>query len=255
MAKTEDAHSKMKITSAGGGGGCLGRTAMTLLLVVVIIGGAAFFAVRLAGAREMIRGRLERALGFPLTIGETRIGWPYDLVVRGIESKGFGQAATAGIRADELRIGASFDAGLRLRVYRPELIMVQDSKGDWAPSAFRPLGDLPAQTVASVSALTALFRKRWSVAITDGRVQWLRADGEEWASSSGIDFVVQPVVLPGESAWYHRLSAYTFVQAGTERVQDVSRTWLTSDERPYVELARRGGGDTVFGGGFWEPAR
>ena len=252
MDKAENERGTMKVSSAGRGG-CLSRLLGMVIVVAVIVAVASYFAVRTAGFRDVVKGRLEHYLGQEVQVGETGMGWPFDLVVKDVATSGFGEPGVPGVRVAELRIGLGLCTRWRVALHRPDLTLTTTAQGEWRPSPFRRLGDLPTRTVVDVSRLAEGFRERIRLRITDGSVRWVDAEGTETASASGVDVRIERVRIPDETAFYYRLSAGSGVISGRAPVSEVRRVWLSVGDYEYIEISRAGGAEAAGGGDFWEP--
>ena len=242
----------MKVSSADGTRtGCLGRSCVIILLVVLILGMTGFFVVRSDGARALIEDRLSKRLGQDVAIDKTSIGWPYVLVIRGLQSE-TGRADGASFAAREVRIGLGIRRRWHINVHRPAITLTQSDEGVWQPRALARLGDLHGGHISDVSELTRRLRRTTVLDVRDGSARWLDAGGRVLARVSGVDFRVQPVALPGRRVHYYSLSAYTMLAgANSDRVHDVHREWLATSDDPYVVLDASGGGESGVGAAFW----
>lgn len=225
------------------------RISGLLLLLAFLVAGllvTGWFVARTESCRRMLAERLSDRLGVKVTIGDSRIGWPYMLVLRDVASAGFSAAGTPGFAVGELR------AGRRLRTWRLELrhptVRVQrDAAGVWLPIAAARLADLRQASAVDVVRATAQLRHRLRLQIADGSLIWLDAEGREEASLRDIRFRMEPVKMPEQRDFtYYGLQIYTAAGGAMGNVRDLHWVWLTSGDRDYVELVRAGRNDNVL---------
>jgi hypothetical protein len=240
----------MKITTLHEGRmGPLGRFVITVLVLVVIVLGAVFFAVRTDGGRAFVEDRLANRLGMPLSIGRARIGWPYRLVLEQVETEGFGEEAP-GFRVQDVRLGLGWRLHPRLTVRRAVVQMVRSRDDRWTPEALTRLGEAPFRTLRDLSRAVDVLGRHTELHVTESGVRWLDATGYEMASANGLSYHLQSARVPGRRARHHALTVYHAVAPGGQRVHDVEREWLATEERPYIELAATGA-TAPEAGAFW----
>jgi len=207
--------------------GFIGSFLVTLLIVVAVVMATLFFAVRTAGGAAFISDRLSRCVGTGMTIERARIGWPYALVIDGLSTKEYGEL-TPGFKAQSLRISFHPGGWLCLDVHRGELHLVQDKRGEWMPTYFARLGDLPAKNIRHIARLTSPFRDRVKLKVADSIIRWTDHQGKETASVAGLYFVVLPVSVPDRRMSYCRMSVYSMA-VGAVKTTDIEREWLMSE--------------------------
>lgn len=222
---------------------------ITLLVVIAIVMVTIFFAVRTEGGREFVAHRLGRCAGTEVIVEGARIGWPYALIVEGPSTEGFDEL-TPGFKAQSLRIALGLDRRLRIDVLRGELHLVQNKRGEWMPSFFGRLGDLPAKNAGHLERLTSTFRDRVSLEIRDSVIRWIDSEGNETASVTGLDLVVLPVEVPGRRMSYCRISSHSLV-TGDRKAMDVEREWLMSETEPCLGLSGAGRHDKAQAGSWF----
>lgn len=251
----EDPRSKMRIVEPDDRPGKLKRFVITLLILTVLVLVTFFFVARTDGFRSLFERAVERRLGIKLTIKDVHIGLPYMIVAENVESEGGSEDQIWKMKIEELRVGLTFFAKMRVVVKRCELILLQDADGSWAPTVFSRLGDLPVGNIADISEATAGFRKRIELEITDSSITWLPHDAEK-AVARGVFFSVQPVKMPTGRMYYHTLRVYNVLavdaQSGRTMVHNIEREWLADTRTLYV--GTRKSGDIPPGAeAFWDP--
>lgn len=254
MGKSEEeSQGKIRISSSGNGvlSGVV-RFLSTALIIVIILMVAGVFVSRSEGCRSFFEGRLELLLGTGVTIENSRVGWPYVLVLEKVKAKGLGEDDLQGFKALEVRVSPRLRGGMLIRVKRGVLTLVRQVDESWLPEAFARLGDLPLKNLAEVSHITSKLRKRHMLHISDGAIHWLGADGVPLASATGISFDLQPVNVRGWRMYHYRLSVYNAVDPHAGKVHDVEREWLSSDDREYIELHASSREMPASNRGFWE---
>ena len=199
---------------------------------IVLVTG--YFAVRTDGGRSFIEERLEKRLGMPVTIRETSVGWPYDLVMEDVATTGGADAGA--FRVQTLRVGWRIGAGVRIAMDRPELDLVRNVEGGWVPARFAKLGELPQQGIRDISRLTAGFRKKTVLKLRDGRIRWTNAEGITLADAEGVRLDIAPIRLPSRRMIHHALGVYSGMGVDGLRFHDLEREWLADEMNPYVEI-------------------
>lgn len=253
MAMTEQAEGAMRISGQGGSRtGCLGRGCMTVLLLCAIGLATVFWGAGSKGGADLVKSALQKHLGEDLRLSRTGIGWPFDLVIEQLATLDTTPQNEPLFKADEVRLSLWRFWRPAVLIRRGELNLLNAADGSWQPACFQRLGDLPVQRVAYLSGLTSRLRRRLRLKVLDGNVRWVQADGEVYASASGITFRMEPVVVPNQRMTYYYLSAYNVTAPTGDRVHDVVREWLASEEKDYLELSRSGRPADAVERGFWD---
>ncbi|MDP6524713.1 MAG: hypothetical protein QGH15_10875 [Kiritimatiellia bacterium] len=254
MGKSEEeSRGKIRISSSGGGvlSGVV-RFLSTALVILIIVMVAGLFVSRSEGCRSFLEGRFEQLLGTGVTIENSRVGWPYVLVLEKVKAKGLDDGDLQGFKAMEVRVSPTLRGGMKFHINRGVLTLVRQTDESWLPGAFARLGDLPLKNLAEVSHITAKLRKRHLLHISDGAIHWLGADGVPLASATGISFDMQPANVKGWRMYHYRLSVYNAVDPHVGKVHDVEREWLSSDDSDYIELHASSREMPASNRGFWE---
>lgn len=253
MARHDDDQGGMRIV---GEGRTLGRSlrnfALTLLVVIVLIAVSVWLAARTGGARQFIADGLGSRLGTEVRIAETRIGWPYVLVMENVVSTAEVGDGMPMFRADEIRVAPGIRTLWQVTVRRGALNLVRSDDGTWRPAAFARLGDLPLTRIAELSRLTSGIRRRVRLDISDSSIQWLNSRHVPMATAGGISFRMAPLRLPDRTMFHYKLAVYHVMGPSGTRVHDVEREWLASEGRDYVEIGRAGRESPALDRGFWE---
>lgn len=242
----------MKIVSEGGRVGPCGRFLITAAIAVAIILATLFFAVRTEGGLSFIEDWLEAKLGLGVSVAQASIGWPYDLVLRDVVTEGFDVPGSAGMRADNVRIGFFGKARFRVRVEGGEVVIKRRSPRQWMPEKLSMLGRLTEENIAGISRLTRGLRQKMTLECDDCSIRWLDDKGSEFASAGGVAFQMAPVRFPGGRMHYYCVEIYNVLEPGGQRVHDVKREWLASDVDDYIEI-NRGRLEPAVEGHFWNP--
>jgi hypothetical protein len=250
-----DPRIKMRVTSPQGGIlQSFVRFVVALCLVIAIFMVTGLFLVRTDGGRDFIKGRAESFLGQTVEIEETRIGWPYHLVLGTLSTEGMEQKRP-GLKALEVRIRFVWPLSMRINVHRGVINMVRETDGKWKPESFSRLADLPSHNVSTLSEITEHLRRRVHLEMTDCSLYWLEQSGETIASAQGVAFSLRPVKMPDDDYYHYRLSIYNMTDPTAGQFYDMEREWLASDVQPYIELSRASRREPSAGGGFWEVSK
>jgi len=224
------------VRESEGRSGFLSRFLCTVLIVLVIVLVSLLFAVRTEGARDLIEEWLTDFTGVPLTVEETRIGWPYVLVAQGVDSDNFENDVSAGLRVHQIRIGLN-GSGLHITAKRPELKLCFTKDGNWTPERFARMGDIPFREISAVTSLTSGFRKRVRLDISDGVITWRDADGVQKAYARGIDFSMRPLSIPSGKLFYYALDVRSAsIPSSRQESRSMRREWVSSASRDYIEI-------------------
>jgi len=253
MSGEEGGRGKMRIRPAGGETmGRLARCLVTLLILCVILLVTVFFAVRTNGGRDFVGSAIGKRFGMEVTLGRTRIGWPYVLVIEDLVSGEQAQDGEPLLAIPELRVGWAGGARLGVRVRRCELTLLRGRSGSWQPAAFSRLGDLQAGSVADISELCEGFRDRADLFIDDSAISWLDSRGNVVTRASGVSFAVTPMNTSERRMSHYRLRVYNVTAESGRSAHDVEREWLSTRERGYVEIHRSEKDASARMGDFWE---
>jgi hypothetical protein len=221
-------------------GARLSGALLLLFFLAVVVLASGWFLARTDRVRLLLADRLSDRLGMKVVIGGSRIGWPYALVLRDVETDGFSAAGVPGFSAGEIRLGRmprTWDLELRHVVVRVQ----QDGAGIWKPTVAARLADLRQASAREVTRLTGPVRCRLRLRILDGTFAWLDAEGREEASLRDVRFRMEPVRLPeGRPMTYYHLRIYAASGGALGNVRDLDWAWLTSTELEYIELERAG---------------
>jgi hypothetical protein len=226
----------MRVIASGRRCGAVSRLLVVGLILVVIVMIAGWFAVRSDGGRDLIETHLSKRLGAKVSVGRSRIGWPYVLVLEEVRTPGFEAAGTPGFSIEELRLGR------RLRHWRLQLrqaiARVQEGgNARWEPACLSRLADLRDAGARDVVRLTEGVRDSMRIELTNCSLSWLDADGNETASVRNVDFSVLPVRIRKRRLHYFELDIYQGIGVALAPGRDVHREWLTTQEMEYIELS------------------
>jgi len=228
--------------------GCLSVLAVMFVLAVLFV----FFGLSTERGKRMVENWAGRSLGMDLKIGSVSIRAPADVVIQSIESKEVDEFGEPLFTADELRIGFRLDGTCRISAHKAELTLVPVDDGGWSPKAFSRLGDLPGKHMGDLSKITAGFRYRVSLSLTDSSISWAQKSGVPAVSVSGLSFEMMPASLSERDVYFYRLDAYNVLGAGNTNIHNVHREWLASDAADYVGVDKLGPQANVPATGFWE---
>jgi hypothetical protein len=249
--EAKESGGRMRI-SDGQGHGRLKRFVLTLAIITAIVLVTGSFAVRTQGGRDFMESRLEEQLGFPVSIENVRIAFPYTLVYEGVLGERESADSEASLKIGELRVCLARGPWFKVRVFRAEVNVQRVSPHEWRPAAFVRMGDLPFRTIAEIARLTEGWRDRCALEMRDCAVRWVDMDGGVLAQATGVSFDVRPVRLPRRRMYAYALNVYSAQDVDGTRVYNVEREWLASTYRPYVEIYRSGQTASGAGGGFWD---
>lgn len=210
---------------------------LLLFFFLTVLMAVGWFVVRTDRCRHLLSDRLSDRLGAEVTIGESRVGWPYQLVLRDVVSSGFAAAGTPGFSIGELKLGWWMTWRLELR--HVTVRVQQDASGIWTPIVAARLADLRQASAVDIVRLTAPLRRKICLKIADGTMIWLDKEGAEEASLRDVRFRMEPVKLPEQRRMtYYGLKIYAAAGGALGNVRDLQWGWLTSAEQEYIELVR-----------------
>jgi len=248
MAEKSNGEKGERARGKGNLTGCL-----SLLLVILVIASLfAFFGLGTERGKRVVQNWLGRCLSMDLTIGNASLAGPADLVIRDIESREADETGDPLFAADEMRIGFRFDGVCHISAHKAALTLVPGENGGWSPRAFSKLGELPGKHMGDLSKLTAEFRRRVTLSVTDSYISWAGESGLPSASVSGLSFEMKPVSFGKKEVYFYRLEAYNVLGAGNTNIHNVHREWLASDAADYVGVDKLGPQANVPAAGFWE---
>jgi len=218
---------------------------VVFVLFVVLVTG--WFVARTDGVRHLLEKKLSDRMGLPVTIGESRIGWPYALVLRDVRSANVPAAGTAGVAVGELRLSRRL-LTWNLVLRHVALRVRQDESGVWTPLVAARLADLRQASAMDIVRLTEPVRSRLRLEITDGLVDWLDTEGRTTASLRDVRFRMEPIKLPEQQRMtYYSLRIYAASGGAFGNARDLEWMWLTSNDLAYIELQRLARYDTGVG--------
>ena len=230
-----------KPTAEGSGrsGGILAaaRRALTIVLIVAaILLGFGVVAARTTGFRDLLKDAIRERTGVAVSIGGSRIGLPYDLVLSDVVIPADGSGGTNACRVGEIRVGWRWPTELSVHVTGAMLRLSRVADGEWMPAAFAGLGDV--RDAADLSEVTAPFRTNLILVIEGSAVAW-DGKGRKGPVSLRVDqFTMRPLRLPNRVLYHYYLAASDLAYAGGPHGVAEMREWLVSDDKPYLELMR-----------------
>ena len=216
------------------------RVATVCLLLVLLASVAGWFVARTQVFRERVAGHLSTRLGMPVRIDQAYIGWPYVLVLRGVEMGGAGEAFD--LQLQSLRLGRRLRCwslhvrGARVRVV-PDLL---ESRPQRVAATLVHLAHLRDAGAIDIMRATAHLRERWRVVLQDVDIYWLDTDGHADAVLRQVQFHMQPLRLPSEWLMYYRLAYPGAAEHAFGGIRNLDWEWLTRGGEDYVELRRSG---------------
>ena len=193
-----------------------------------------FFIVKTDGGRQFIADKLGKSLGMDVELNVTRIGWPYALVMEGVSVKEK-ESEKSSFTAESVRLAKDFKFRTHILVNRGELILEQNSDGEWSPHIVEKLGDVPLENVAQLSDTLDLLEKRVVIDVADSTISWLDKNGEKKSAVSGLYFNTSPVKIQSHDMRYFYLSVKSGMANG-KKFSDVEKEWLASKVNPYLGL-------------------
>ncbi len=211
---------------------------LLLAFVAAVLLVTGWFLARTQGVRTLLAERLSDRAGVTVTIGESRIGWPYVLVLREVATVDFAAAGTPGFAVGELRVARrlfSWQLTLRHVILRVK----QDEAGVWMPLVAARIADLRQASAMDLVRLTEPVRQRLRLRVSDGSLDWLDAEGRIEASLRDVRFRMEPLNLPEQrDMTYYGLRVYAASGGALGNARDLAWAWLTSADLAYVELER-----------------
>jgi hypothetical protein len=252
MARKREKPGKIGFTSSdGGGAGTFKRFCVTSLILLIISMVFVAVAVQTNKGSDEIKKYLSKLAGEPVHFEKASIGWPYVLVLDGVESEDFDLDGEEGFRVEEARIGLRFNGDRVVKLYGCTLFLVQDADKQWVPGVFDGLGDLPLRNVADITRLTLGFRDRVRLSIEEGAIKWKSIAGVG-ASASKIEFEMSRIKMPRQVMYGYYLVVHNALGVDGVRSRDIKREWLASEKDDYIEIARSEDVDLKDRVGFWD---
>lgn len=151
MAKSREASGDMQVITPGERrSSFFGSFVVPFLFVFAVLLVTVFFIVKTDGGRQFIADKLGKSLGMDVELNVTRIGWPYALVMEGVSVKEK-ESEKSSFTAESVRLAKDFKFRTHILVNRGELILEQNSDGEWSPHIVEKLGDVPLENVAQLS--------------------------------------------------------------------------------------------------------
>ena len=224
----------MKVVTSEAGHG-RGRGWLALLLVVVLVLVAGVWVVQTEGARQSFERWLSLASGLDVSVGSSRIGFPYVLVLEKVQSDD-GLTDGPGFYVPEVRIGPGRRGICQIAVRRPVVHLVRAKGGRWEPSGLNRLGTV---WDAGEPAITRLFEGRASrVAwrIDGGTVLWMDTEGQVIATAHDVDLLVSSARIEGHAYRHFRLVLGQLDRIGLDGLRDVTGEWLAEAGGRMVDL-------------------
>ncbi len=228
----------MKMVS-GRRGGLLQGWLFLLLVLLLILAVTGWFVARSDGFRALVAGRISDRTGLDVHITDSYVGWPYVLVLRGVETSAAGEA---GFQIQELRFGRRlWQWTLRLRGGRVwfDQGLREDAPFTVSRSLVRLAGLREAGAI-DVMRATAHLQGRWRVALDNLDVLWVNAEGVPVASVRQLQFQMEPVDVPSGRMYYYRIAYPGVAENALGSIRNLEWEWLTRGGDDYVEILRNG---------------
>ncbi len=227
----------MKIISTRRGGFLRGW--LTLILVLALIAAVSgWFIARTQGFKGMLETQLSERMGVPVRIEKSYIGWPYVLVLRGVEAED--DAMQLHVRTARL--------GRRLRQWTLDIrgarvifspAVLEDGFYRY-PATLVRIADLRDAGAMDIMRATADLQLRWRLSVHDADLFWQDTDGEIDGGVRQLQFNMQPVRLPSGTFIYYRLAYPGRAEYAFGSMRDLDWEWLTRGGDHYIELERSG---------------
>lgn len=222
-------------------GGFLRRWITLILLLTLIAAVTGWFVARSQGFREIAARRLSEQLGLPVQIAQSYIGWPYILVLRGVETEASDDEAFA-LQIRTLRLGRrlwqwSMDVRGARVVFHPARL-----ENDLQPLAATlvRLAHMREAGAIDIMRATAHLQADWRILLRDVDVYWQASDGQADGVVRQLQFHMQPVRLPSGTVIYYRLVYPGKAEHAFGSIRDLDWEWLTRGGEDYIELQRDG---------------
>lgn len=235
MAKLRESSGNMQVITPGERrSGFFGSFIMPLLIIIVILLVTIFFIVKTDGGKKFIVDRMGKSLRMDVELGETRIGWPYILVLDGVSVKEK-EASEPALTAESIRVFYDLKLRRHVSVSHGELILKQNNDDDWTPDVFSRFGDIPSGNIAQLAKILDLFDRRDVIDLIDVTIKWIDKSGNENSSVSIADFKTVPVKISLHKMRYFDLAIKSGMVKEKE-FSDVKKEWLASEKKPYLSL-------------------
>ncbi len=218
------------------------------LLALLILAVFGILAVRTDGARHFIESHLQRRSGLAVTVGATRIGWPYDLVLEDMTlSETDPGIVTAGtvrplLALDELRIGWRARRGATVRARGGTITLRSGADRRPLPARWAALADIedPDAIAAWVAAMLgdAVVFECEQMALV-----WMSADEQVVTTAENVRLLTMPLRVPRRSWRFFELSADQWRRADGSWVSGLWHEWLVSSDATRVRLGYRVAGE------------
>lgn len=221
-----------------------------LVFIVLLMGVTGWFVARTDGFRQLAAERLTLWAGTPIEVEESLIGWPYELVLRGVGTPAGTTNGTVRGWVREVRIGRSLRCW-RVAVLGAMLQMPSDVAArtvtEVPPLALR-VARLRHAGARDIMQATAEIRRSIALDLRDVDLLWVDSDGSITGRIPQLQFQMEPVRLPSGPMVYYQLVVPGHAQGALGDVQDLRWEWLSRREDHYVEITRRGMYDDAWAG-------
>lgn len=221
-------------------GGFLQRWFTMALVLALIAAVTGWFIARSQGFRDMAARQLSERLGLPVAITQSYIGWPYVLVLRGVEAETSDEALDLQIRA--LRLGRGLQhwtldvRGARV-VVNPTLL---ENESHRLAATLVRLAHVREAGALDIMRATEHLQPHWRIACRDVDVYWLDHDGQVDGVVRQLQFHMQPIRLPSGNMIYYRIAYPGLAERAFGDIRDLDWEWLTRGGDDYIELQRSG---------------
>ncbi len=211
-------------------------TLLLILLVVVALSG--WFVARTQGFRDLVARRLSAQLGVPVRIEHSYIGWPYVLVLRGVEAED--EALVLQVRT--LRLGRRLRRwSINVRGARVTVTpSVLENHAYRYPVTFLRLASMREPGALDIMRVTAHLQSQWHLSLEDIDWYWQDEERNVVAAVRQLQFMMKPVQLPTRELIYYRLSYPGVAEKAFGGIRDLDWEWLSGGQDDYISIQRSG---------------
>jgi hypothetical protein len=191
-------------------------------------------AVRTGGFREIVSVKNEEWFQTRLAIRESRIAFPYDLVLTGVTVPAKPGADQAGLIIPEVRVGWRPSRGLSVRLEQPSVTLIESGTGAYVPAELEQLGAI--SNAAGIVEWLRPLNRRATFYIRDGSLTVTDQESKPIRRMEHIQLSVLPVELPGRPAVHYRLKAGPMASPAG-RFDCLAQEWLSMEGLGVVEIS------------------
>ncbi len=217
--------------------------AVALLIFIML-------AVRTGGFREIVSVKNEEWFQTRLAIRDSRIAFPYDLVLTDVTVPAKPGADKAGLIIPEVRVGWRPFRGLSVRLEKPSVTLIESESGAYVPAELEQLGAI--SNAAGIVEWLRPLNRRATFYIRDGLLTVMDPESKPIRRMEAIQMSVLPIELPGRPSVHYRLKAGPMTSPAG-RFDALAQEWLSMEGIGVVGISCEGdAGGAPEGRHYWK---